>query len=250
MSKPTLDIPILYEDAAMVVINKPAEVLVHADGHSHDTTIVDWLLARCPDAKGVGEETTSPQGEVLERSGVVHRLDRDTSGVLVLAKTQAAFAHLKTQFHDRLVRKTYRTFVYGTMKAETGTIERAIGRSASDFRKRSAMRGAKGRLREAVTHWRVLKCGEYQGEPFSYLEMNPVTGRTHQIRVHLRALERPVVGDALYAEHKLSTSSNLGMERLALHAYSLEIVIPAGATKVFVAPEPAYFIAATERILV
>lgn len=243
-----LDIPILYEDADMIVVDKPAEVLVHNDGHSSEPTIVDWLLVRNPDVKGVGEETSSPQGEVLERSGVVHRLDRDTSGVLVLAKTAAAFAHLKRQFHDRLVKKTYRTFVYGRMSAQTGTIDRAIGRSASDFRKRSAMRGAKGRLREAVTHWRRLRVGQYEGEDFSYLEVQPVTGRTHQIRVHLRALERPVVGDQLYGGYKGEHSNNLGLSRLALHAFSLCLTLPSGEVQTFTAPEPAEFNAAEERL--
>lgn len=243
-----LDIPILHEDDAMLVLAKPADVLVHTDGKNTDTTIVDWFLARCPEASGVGEQTETPQGEVLERSGVVHRLDRDTSGVLVLAKTEAAFMHLKAQFHDRLVEKTYRTFVYGTMKAQTGTIDRAIGRSPRDFRKRSAMRGAKGRLREAVTHWRLLQAGVYEGEQFSYLEVKPVTGRTHQIRVHLRAIERPVVGDQLYAGHKGEHSNNLGLNRLALHAYALNIMLPNGTTALFTAPEPDTFIMAAKRL--
>ena len=169
------EIVVLYEDADMIVINKPAGLMVHADGRSAEPTVVDWLLARNPEVSGVGEPGRAQDGTPLERSGVVHRLDRDTSGVLVLAKTQEAFLHLKHQFHERLTRKEYRAFVYGVMKERWGTTQRPIGRSSKDFRLRSAEKGARGMLRDAVTDWECIG----QSTTHAYLKVTPKTGRTH-----------------------------------------------------------------------
>ncbi len=240
---------IIYEDEAVLVVNKPYGMLVHEDWHSGETeTLVDWFLARVPSALGVGEETTKPDGTPLQRSGVVHRLDRETSGVMILAKTKEAHAFLKAQFHDRKVKKEYRAFVYGRIHDKWGTINRPIGRSAKDFKKRSAERGAKGTLREAITHLERIGVGEYKGETFSYLKLMPQTGRTHQLRVHLRAVDRPIVGDQLYGEKQLTTSNNLELDRLALHAHMLELVLPHGQTERFIAPLPLSFERAAERI--
>lgn len=246
----TKDTPtILYEDQDVLVINKPASMLVHDDGVAAAATVVNWFVELHPQAAGVGEPGLSPKGESLDRSGIVHRLDRDTSGVLILAKHQDAFAHLKEQFQTRQVAKEYHAIIYGAMSGNEGTIDRPIGRSPSDFRKRSAMRGAKGRLREAVTHWSCLQTGSYEGETFSYLAVRPVTGRTHQIRVHLRALERPIVQDPLYATHMQNRSNHLQLEGLALHAYSLTLQLPNGEERSFVAPVPQSFIEARARLI-
>lgn len=236
-----MEIEVLFENDDVLVINKPAGLMVHEDGVSEEETVVDWFLARVPAAAGVGEPGRSPKGQELERSGVVHRLDRDTSGVLILAKNQPAFEHLKSQFHDRLAKKEYRAFVYGQMKEKWGTIDKKIGRSASDFRQRSAMPGARGTLREAVTNWECLGTVEDNGETFSYLKLVPKTGRTHQLRVHLRAIDRSIVHDELYAAHMMAGSQNLGFHTMALHAYSLEIELPDGERKKFVAPLPSQF---------
>ncbi len=243
-----MEIPIIFENDDLVVINKPIGVMVHADGHSKDDTLVDWFLEKYPDSRGVGEIQLSPKGETLERSGVVHRLDRDTSGVLIMVKTQDAHEHFKTQFHDRLAKKEYRAFVYGPVREKWGIIDRAIGRSASDFRMRSAQRGAKGMMRDAVTEWECIGQGRYNDEDFSYLKLKPKTGRTHQIRVHLRAIERPVVGDQLYAAHVIPRSNNLELDRMALHAHILEIALPNGEAERFIAPVPQSFEDAAERI--
>ena len=244
MSKPT----ILYEDESLVVVDKPVGMPVHADGGPTEPTVVDWFLEQYPDARGVGEAQTANDGAPLERSGVVHRLDRDTSGVLVLAKTQAAYDHLKQQFHDRLVKKEYRALVYGHMNERWGSVDRAIGRSAKDWRRRSAERGAKGQLREAQTDWEQIGQGEYKGEPFAYLKLKPQTGRTHQLRVHLKAIDRPIVGDTLYAGAKREQSNNLGVERLALHAHVLEVVLPSGEPQRFIAPIPPVLEQAIDRL--
>jgi len=242
-------ITVLYEDSDVVVITKPVGIMVHEDGHtpSHET-VVGWFLGRTPEAKGVGESTYTPQGMLFERSGVVHRLDRDTSGVMILAKTAFAHQHLKAQFRERAVKKEYRAFVYGRMKERFGTINRPIGRSPRDFRLRSAQKGSTGTLRDALTLWECLGSGEYVGEVFSYLRLQPKTGRTHQLRVHLKAIDRPIVGDTLYATHLLETSNNLAFNRLALHAHILEITLPSGEYERFLAPVPHDFEVAAERI--
>lgn len=243
-----MEVEIIYEDSNVLVINKPVGMMVHEDGKNEGETVVDWFLSREPQARGVGEPGTNPEGKELERSGVVHRLDADTSGVLILAKTQAAFEHLKSQFHDRLVKKEYRAFTYDHMRESWGTIDRPIGRSASDFRLRSAQRGAKGTLRDAVTDWELIGKGEHAGEPFSYVKLKPKTGRTHQLRVHLKAIDRPIVGDVLYAGKKLEISNNLELNRLALHAHILELTLPNEGEKRLIAPIPIDFEQAAERI--
>lgn len=243
-----LDITVIFENADVLVINKPVGLLVHGDGVSTDATIVDWFLACVPEAHGVGEPGVTKTGEPLERSGVVHRLDRDTSGVLILAKTAAAFTHLKAQFHDRFVKKEYRAIVYGTLRERWGTINKKIGRSPSDHRQRSAMPGARGTMREAVTDWECIGQGQVDGEHFSYVKLMPKTGRTHQLRVHLRAIDRPIVGDTLYAETQMKNSHNLGLNRMALHAHVLELALPDGALERFIAPVPHELELAAERI--
>jgi 23S rRNA pseudouridine1911/1915/1917 synthase len=239
---------ILFENDDVLVVNKPVGLLVHADGVSTDTTLVDWFLERVPSAQGVGEPGKGKDGQPLERSGVVHRLDRETSGVLILAKTAEAFTHLKAQFHDRLAKKEYRAIVYGRMRERWGTIDKKIGRSPSDHRQRSAMPGARGTLREAVTDWECIGQAQIDEEHFSYLKLRPKTGRTHQLRVHLRAIDRPIVGDQLYAESLRESSHNLGLTRMALHAHILEVTLPDGTLERFIAPVPRELEAAAERI--
>jgi 23S rRNA pseudouridine1911/1915/1917 synthase len=243
VNAPMKSIPILFEDADVVIIDKPSSMLVHEDGRSTGNTVVDWFLSYVPHARGVGEPGRGSDGSELLRSGVVHRLDAETSGVLVLAKHQDAFVHLKRQFHDRLVKKEYRAFVYGSMKERWGTIRRAIGRSPKDFRLRSAERGARGPLRKATTHWEVLA----QSSTNAYLRVTPETGRTHQIRVHMRAIGKPIVCDRVYAGEKQSLDS-LGFSRLALHAHALTLELPSGTKQRFESPLPPDFVAAAARV--
>ena len=232
------NIEIIFEDENIVVIDKPAGLAVHGEGSDPSGTVVEWLLEHVPEAKGVGEPRIGQDGKEIERSGVVHRLDKDTSGVMVLAKNQDTFDNLKEQFKNREVKKEYRAIVYGHMKDEWGTIDRPIGRSAQDFRKRSAERGAKGQLREAVTDWQLIKQGVYKGEKFAYLKLMPKTGRMHQLRVHLKAIDHPIVGDQLYAGKRLDQSNNLRLDRLALHAHSLEFSLGNLGSKTFTSSEP------------
>ena len=239
---------VLFEDDAVLVVNKPEGWLTHEDGKSDGQSVAAWFIARVPEATGVGEETLDQSGNQLDRSGIVHRLDRETSGVLVLAKTQVAYDHLKLQFQDRLVKKEYRAFVYGRINDRWATINRAIGRSPTDPRKRSAMPGAKGVMREAITDFERIGVGEYNDEAFSYVKLVPKTGRTHQLRVHLKAVDRPIVGDTLYAEHLTDRSNHLACDRLMLHAHTIELTLPNGTTERFIAPLPQIFEEAAERI--
>lgn len=238
---------ILYEDADVLVVNKPAGLVVHGDGRTHEPTLSDWLLARDPMMAHVGEPWTSPSGEVIPRPGIVHRLDRDTSGVMVIAKTNEAFTHLKIQFQDRLAHKQYDTLVYGHPKEEKGTIDKPIGRSPQDFRRWSAQPGARGEMREAVTTWQVVKRGidPSTGERVTWIFAEPKTGRTHQIRVHLKAIHHPVLCDALYAPGKPCL---FGLSRVALHAHFLTITLPNGKEMKFEAPLTPDFLKATEML--
>ncbi len=175
-----------------------------------------------------------------ERPGVVHRLDKETSGVLVFAKTQKVHEFLKEAFKAREVHKTYLAFVYGVPKERKGIIEFAIGRSRKDFRLRSAQPKAKGIMREALTRYEVI--GDIGTH--ALLKAMPETGRTHQIRVHLKAIHHPIVGDSLYAPKR---PYDLGFERLGLHAYQLDLPLPNGERKIITALPPADLTAAIAK---
>lgn len=215
-----MELPILYEDTDVVAVAKPVGLITHSDGRTQEETAEEWFNARYP------HKITVPADV-----GYVHRLDRDTSGVLVFAKNPATYAFLRTAFHDRTVQKTYLAFVYGTLKEKKGSIDFDIGRSRRDFRLRSAQRKAKGRLREALTRYEVI--GEIDG--YALLKVSPETGRTHQIRVHLKAIHHPIVGDALYSPNHPPA---LGIKRLGLHAYMLDLPLPSGGRTLITAPIP------------
>ena len=244
-----MKIPILYEDKDVVVINKPAGLIVHPDGRStgkkKEKTLVDWILKKYPKIKNVGEAIILDDGTKILRPGIVHRIDKDTTGCLIIAKNKEAFEFLKSQFKDRKVHKVYQAFVYGSLKDERGTIDRPIGRSPSDFRKWSAQRGARGEMRDAVTYFKVLN----KKDDITFIEAMPKTGRTHQIRVHFRSIEHPVVQDELYAsDFYLKKKQQLGFKRLALHARELEITLPTGKLLTVVAPYPEDFEEAIKKI--
>lgn len=226
-----IDPNIIYEDSDVLVVNKPPHVSVHKDGMREEETVADWFAGKYPEAKGVGEPLVLTNGTVVDRPGIVHRLDKETSGVMVLAKNQDAYEFLKKQFQDRETAKTYRAFVWGEMKSDSGTVNLPIGRSQSDFRRRSAERGAKAPLRDAETEYEVVA----RGGGFSEVRVRPKTGRMHQIRVHMKALQHPLVGDRLYAPRR---DYALGFKRVALHAESLTVTLPSGEKHTFEAPLP------------
>ena len=232
---------IIYEDADVLVIDKPAGLTVHQDGRNQDESLVDWLEKKYPEIKGVGEEEM--------RSGLVHRLDKDTSGVMIVAKNQNAYEFLKKQFSGREVKKKYLAIVYGNFKGDGGVIDKPIGRSPKDFKLRDASSQARGRLREAVTEFKVLETfpSERHLDDYSLIEVMPKTGRTHQIRVHMKLLSHPILFDHLYAKDR-KRSKWIGIYRQALHAESLEIKLPSGIVKTFSASLPEDMATAVDRL--
>jgi len=240
-----IDIPIIYEDDDVLVINKPAGLVIHPDSKTKEKTLVDWILKKYPKIKNVGEPIVLEDGTKILRPGIVHRIDRDTTGALIIAKNQKSFYFLKKQFKDRLAHKVYQAFVYGDIKEERGMIDRPIGRSVNDFRKWTAQRGVRGEMREAVTYFKVLA----KKDDITLIEAIPKTGRTHQIRVHLNAINHPLVLDKLYAtEFFLKKKNQFGFERTALHARELEINLPSGKKLNIKAPYPKDFILAFKKI--
>ncbi len=213
------EVSILYEDDDIAAVNKPARLMVHPDGRAGGPFLTDWIIRKFPETKNVGEQIRDAGGSTIARPGIVHRLDRDTSGVMFVAKTAKGHAWLKGQFKARTIKKKYLAVVWGELKDPFGTINRPIGRSSSDFRKRSAQRGARGELRAAETYWeKVRKIGS-PPDRFTLVEAEPKTGRTHQIRVHFAAIQHPIVGDKLYAPKRPMA---LGFDRPALHAKIIE----------------------------
>jgi 23S rRNA pseudouridine1911/1915/1917 synthase len=227
---------ILYEDSDILVLNKPAGLVVHPDGRTVEPSVSEWFVKTYPESKDVGESIEKTSGEVIERAGVVHRIDRDTSGILLLAKTKEGHAALKEQFMNREVEKFYHLFVHGNVKDDRGTINLPIGRSVGDFRRWTTNKGARGEKREAITYFEVLK--RSSDKTFTFVEAKPKTGRTHQIRVHFQAIHHPVVGDKLYASGKPAL---LGFERLALHAKQITFKTVSGQKVTIEAPYPDDF---------
>jgi len=214
---------ILFEDEHIIVVNKKPGLVVHpAPGH-FSGTLVNGLLYHCPDLGGVGGEL---------RPSIVHRLDKDTSGTLVVAKNDAAHTHLSSQFKSRQVQKVYLALVHGNMKSPTGSVKLPVGRHPVD-RKRMSTVSVRGR--SAQTDWTVKE--QFNG--FTLLELNLKTGRTHQIRVHCNAIHHPIVGDKIYRPRKLEKTIGRGdqqsekilsllktVRRQMLHAWRLSFTHP------------------------
>ena len=220
-----LPLEILYEDGSILVLSKPPGMVVHpAPGHSGGT-LVNALLHHCRDLSGIGGEL---------RPGIVHRLDRDTSGVMVVAKTEAAQRNLAGQFKGRTVRKFYQALVWGHPRPSDGTIETLVGRSTGNRKKMSARPRAG---RPAVTHYTVAQA--YSG--VSLLDVRIETGRTHQIRVHLAHIGYPVVGDRTYGRGKRPELPAPALRQM-LHARTLSFTHPdTGQSLEFEAPLPPDF---------
>ena len=206
---------ILYEDDLIMIIDKPADLLVHADGVSEDTSLAEILKTKYPEFIGVGEDE--------DRPGIVHRLDRDTTGVMVLCKTKGAYSDMKNLFKSHLVKKTYTAIIEGNIRDEMGIIDYKIARARSDFRKKNIVdiknMDVRGEEREARTRYKVIE--RSQDKLHTLVECYPETGRTHQIRVHLRGIRHPIVGDKLYGSREGSNKA----DRQMLHSSKIEFVL-------------------------
>ena len=218
------DIPvdIIYEDKDIIVVNKPKGMVVHPANGNPDGTLVNAIMAICKDSlSGIG-------GEI--RPGIVHRLDKDTSGLLIVAKNDMAHVNMSEQIKRHEVKKTYIALVRGIVKENEATIDMPIGRSNSDRKKMAVTKNGKN----AVTHIKVLK----RYDKYTLLEINIETGRTHQIRVHLAHIGYPVIGDYIYSNGK----NEFGIVGQCLHAKSLEFKHPiTGKDMKLEAPLPEYF---------
>lgn len=206
------NIDIIYENKDFLAINKPAGWTVHRPKVAgvdkvEGLFVTDWLLERYPEIKTVGDDP-------ILRPGIVHRLDKDTSGVLLIAKNQPMFEYLKHLFQTGQVKKTYLTLVYGKLLGK-GKIDKPIGLKSGTVKRSTNAKDMK-MLKDAVTEYRVLKV--LRGGEYTLLEVHPLTGKTHQIRVHLSSIGHPVVGDQLYGKK----NQELNVKRQFLHAQGIE----------------------------
>jgi 23S rRNA pseudouridine1911/1915/1917 synthase len=216
-----LPLDLIFENEDLLVINKPAGMVVHPSAGHYSGTLVHAALAYAPDIEGVGGE---------QRPGVVHRLDKDTSGLILMAKNDRMHLWLQDQFRQRTIKKTYLALVDGFPPTPTGRIEAPIGRDMSHRQKMAITTPEKGR--DAVTEYFTIK----RFNRHTYLEAHPFTGRTHQIRVHLAFINCPIVGDRLYGHKNPSTP----ISRQFLHAARLQVLLPGEETpRIFEAPLPA-----------
>lgn len=222
------DIPldIVYEDNDILVVNKQKGLVVHPANGNPDGTLVNAIMAHCKDSlSGIGGEL---------RPGIVHRLDKDTSGLLIIAKNDKAHIQVSQQIKDREVKKTYIALVRGTIVEDEATINMPIGRSTKDRKKMAVTKNGK----EAVTHFKVLNRYTTNKGSYTLLEIKIDTGRTHQIRVHMAEIGHPVIGDGVYSNGK----NEFGVEGQCLHARRLEFVHPiTGKEMKLEAPLPEYF---------
>ena len=221
------DIPldILYEDEELIILNKPAGLVVHpAPGHP-EGTLVNAILAHCPNLPGIGG---------IQRPGIVHRLDKDTTGAIVIAKTDLAYQHLQAQLQAKTARREYLGLVYGVPKTETGSIDLPIGRNPQD-RKKMGIVSIEDGGRAAITHWRVQE----RLANYTLIHFQLETGRTHQIRVHSAKIGHPIVGDPLYSS---AHSIGVNLPGQALHAWKLQLQHPvSGKLLQVTAPLPRIF---------
>jgi 23S rRNA pseudouridine1911/1915/1917 synthase len=218
VSPEAIPLDIIFEDEYLIALNKPAGMVVHPGPGHFNGTLVNALLHHCTNLSGIGG---------VERPGIVHRLDKDTSGLVMVAKTEPTHKKLSELFKNREIKKEYLAIVKGNVKKDRDSIHAAIGRHKI-HRKKMDTQARNGR--DAYTEYQVL----HRSDNWSYLRLLPRTGRTHQIRVHLASIHHPVVGDDLYGG-----KSNLPMKRQALHAHKLELQHPInGSDLSFCAPLP------------
>ena len=223
---PSIKLDIIYEDEDIIVIDKPAGMLTHPLRSDQNDTLINALLVYCPTIKDVGDN--SPTDEL--RLGIVHRLDKDTSGLIIAAKNNKSFEYLKNQFAQRKIEKHYLALVIGKIKDKKGIITKAISRSKKSGFKRSVLLDEKSK--SAWTEYKVLK----YFKDYTLLDVFPKTGRTHQIRVHLSSIGHPIAGDWQYKFKRQPLPENL--KRQFLHAHALKFQLLNGKMAEFKSPLP------------
>lgn len=239
-----MTIPVLYEDKDVLVLNKPAGLLVHGiydkNGPKHaEETLVDWLAKNYPETQEVGDRD---EDNLIrqQRGGIVHRLDRETSGAMVIARNQEAFEYLKKLFQGRTVQKTYVALVWGRIHEKSGEINKPISIKDGSV-KRTVFKGKMPRealtLYETIGHYIYIH-GKHEDE-MTLVNVMPKTGRTHQIRVHMSSIGHAVAGDKLYGKKETLSFEGLTLNRHFLHAKQLEFKAPSGTRLSIEAPLPA-----------
>ena len=229
-----IPLDIIYEDADIIVINKPVGMVVHPAAGNPSGTLVNALLYHCG-------ASLSGVGGVI-RPGIVHRIDKDTSGLLVVAKNDEAHLALSAQLKEHHVSRIYTAVAIGNFREEEGTVNAPIGRHPVDRKKMAVIHNSDLRSREAVTHWSVLARGEADGNSFTLLRCQLETGRTHQIRVHMASIGHPLLGDAVYggANTRFESRHRASITGQCLHAGELHLTHPrTGEEMQFFAPMPA-----------
>ncbi len=229
-----IPLDIVYEDEDLLVVNKPKGMVVHPAAGNYDGTLVNALLNHC------GDSLSGING--VSRPGIVHRIDKDTSGLLLVAKNDAAHGGLAAQLKSHSIKRVYEAVVHGVIKEESGTVDAPIGRHPVDRKKMCVIRDLiRHRARHAVTHWEVVK--RYKG--FTHIRLRLETGRTHQIRVHMAYIGHPVAGDEVYGPKK----GVAGLSGQCLHAKVIGFVHPVkGEYMEFDSPLPEYFVNFLEKL--
>lgn len=224
-----IPIDILYQDSDIVIVNKPCGMVVHPAAGNEDGTLVNALMYHIHDLSGIGGEM---------RPGIVHRLDKDTSGLILVAKNDKAHTALSEQFKERTMEKHYRAVAFGSFSQDSGLIDAPIARHPVDRKKMAIVSSGK----PSQTEWSVLE--RYRGA--TYLDVHLLTGRTHQIRVHMQSIGHPLLGDKIYAPN---IKTGVHIPRLLLHAYSLAFTHPTtGIRKEITAPIPEQFLATLKKL--
>lgn len=207
-----MHIPVIFEDNDILVINKPSGIVVHPFDFSEEETLLDFLLTTAPESFKIQNTITLQDGRTINLGGIVHKLDRDTSGVMVIAKNEQIFTDLKQQFRDHTADKIYNAVVQGIVEKTIFTIDAPLGRNKKDYKQTVNPSNPRGELRDAVTEVKVLT----RNQTTTLIELTPKTGRTHQLRAHMSYIGHPIVGDKAYG-------STIDSPRIMLHARSLTV---------------------------
>jgi 23S rRNA pseudouridine1911/1915/1917 synthase len=223
-----MHIPVIFEDSDIIVLDKPSGVVVHPFDFSDEETVLDFLMENYPDIFSIHNPITLQDKRTVNLGGIVHRLDRETSGVLLVAKNQKTFDDLKKQFESQLIEKIYAALVEGVVEQDAFTIDAPLGRNKKDYKQTVNPSNPRGALREAITEVKVIR----RDENTTLVELFPKTGRTHQLRAHMSFIGHPIVGDMAYG----STAED---SRILLHAQSITYTI--GEKKRFTSPLPKEF---------
>lgn len=230
-----MNIQILFQDENILVINKPSGLVVHPFDNSHEETLLDILQNSNPEIFSLQDNTfTLQNGTIINLGGIVHKLDRETSGVMVIAKNQTTKDVLRKLFREHTVQKQYVALVEGVIQPSALRIDAPLGRNKKDYKQVAYPENPRGELREAITDARVL----FRGHDVTLVQLEPLTGRTHQLRAHMNYLHHPIVGDIAYG-------STTPSPRIMLHAHKLRFILE-NKELTFEAPVPETFIAPFE----